>query len=365
MGIARAFTAAFACVVLGAAAAACSGSFGQGTGLPQPLGSLGAAPASPSPPPTSSSAILTYGESSAFQNLPEVGGYSGAIALPAAPAPTAAPAPKGKAAKGGGGSPQPAPTMESIAIGVTLSTVKPEDGPDLNFESGKGKKKRTREKPARALAYVKLLPTHDITLESYPRIALDVPREIVSQYRDGEFGLALWNSGEKDSKYRLAVAERDTTSSPPPIARASSAPKPSAAPSAVSPTPLASGSPGARPTGLPSGAAPQPSATLPPQRILFAGTAAPLKLIANRPLIFALYALPRPAATPAPKGSAAPAAAAPKGFGGAGAGAGRERRKPGRRAGLARTESVLANGRSLAPAGTRVTCALARSSPPP
>lgn len=316
MGIARASTVAFACVVLGAAAAACSGSFGQGTGIPQPLGSLGGSGvASPTPPATTSSVIVTYGDSAAFQNLPEVGGYSGAIALPTAPPPgtaTAAPAAKGKRGKGNA-SPEAAATPESIAIGASLSTVKPEDGPDLNFESGKGKKKRSREKPARALVYIKLLPTHDVTLESYPRIALDVPREIASQYRDGEFGLALWNAGEKDSKYRLAVAERDTAS-PPPIVRPSAAPHPSAS---ATPTPAASGSPGARPsgtgiTGGPNGALPQPSATLPPQRILFAATAAPLKLVANRPLIFALYALPHPSATPAPKsaGSGAPAPAA-------------------------------------------------------
>ncbi len=354
MGIARASTVAFACVVLGAAAAACSGSFGQGTGVPQPLGSLGGSGvASPTPPPTSSSSILTYGESSAFQNLPEVGGYSGAIALPAAPAPgtaTAAPAAKGKRAKGAG-SPEPAPTMESIAIGATLSTVKPEDGPDLNFESGKGKKKRSREKPARALVYVKLLPTHDITLESYPRIALDVPREIASQYRDGEFGLALWNAGEKESKYRLAVAERDTAS-PPPIVRPSTVPAANVRPSAAaSPTPQANGSPGARPSPGASGGisgpgpVPQPSATLAPQRILFAGTAAPLKLVANRPLIFALYALPHPSATPAPKSSAgAPATKAAGAPAPAASGAG-----PGRRewcAGHARAESVLASGRT-------------------
>jgi hypothetical protein len=315
MGIARASTVAFACVVLGAAGAACSGSFGQGTGVPQPLGSLaGSGLASPTPPATTSSVIVTYGDSAAFQNLPEVGGYSGAIALPTAPPPGSEPtaAPKGKGSKGAA-SPGPAPTMESIAIGASLSTVKPEDGPDLNFESGKGRKRRTREHPARALVYVKLLPTHDITLESYPRIALDIPREIASQYRDGEFGLALWNSGEKESKYRLAVAERDTAS-PPPIVRASAAPRASATPTAT-PTPGPSGSPGARPSapGIPgaiNGAAPQPSATLPPQRILFAATASPLKLVANRPLIFALYALPHPSATPAPKsaGSAAPAA---------------------------------------------------------
>jgi hypothetical protein len=55
--------------------------------------------------------------------------------------------------------------------------------------------------------------------------------------------------------------------------------------------------------------------TLPPQRILFAGTDTPLKLIANRPAIFALYALPHPHATatssPGAVSSPAPGTAAP------------------------------------------------------
>jgi hypothetical protein len=45
------------------------------------------------------------------------------------------------------------------------------------------------------------------------------------------------------------------------------------------------------------------SPTLPPQRIIFAGTAVALKLTANRPVVFALYALPvdPPAPSPGPK----------------------------------------------------------------
>ena len=57
-------------------------------------------------------------------------------------------------------------------------------------------------------------------------------------------------------------------------------------------------------TAAPGAAAPAPTATLPPERILFAGTATSLKLIANRPAIFALYALPHPHATPAPSAAA-------------------------------------------------------------
>ena len=197
--------------------------------------------ASPTPA-VQSSLILTYGESTAFQALPEVGGYGGAIAFPKAPEPTAAPA---KNDKNKNASPAAAPTPVAIAIGVTLSIAKPQDGPDLNFQSGKGKRKKSREHPARALAYVTLLPTHDATLESYPRFALDVPREIASQYRDGEFGLALWNAGEKDARYRLAVAELDTVSTPPPAVTRAVAALPAAS---GSPKPGVSSSPGATPT---------------------------------------------------------------------------------------------------------------------
>ncbi len=105
-----------------------------------------------------------------------------------------------------------------------------------------------------------------------------MPREIASQYRDGEFGLALWNSGEKESKYRLAVAERDTAT-PPPLPQQSAAARPSLTPRpspGVSATPLPGTSPGARASNGPGlggllggpGAAPQPSPTL------AAGTAA-------------------------------------------------------------------------------------------
>src|ERR1700681_3043110 len=243
MSLARVSTAVAACVVLGATVAACSGSFGSGTGLPNTMATPNfGGNASPTPPATSSSLILTYGESTAFQALPEVGGYGGAIAFPKAPEPTAAPA---KNDKNKNASPAAAPTPVAIAIGVTLSIAKPQDGPDLNFQSGKGKRKKSREHPARALAYVTLLPTHDATLESFPRFALDVPREIASQYRDGEFGLALWNAGEKDARYRLAVAELDTVSTPPPAVTRAVAALPAAS---GSPKPGVSSSPGATPT---------------------------------------------------------------------------------------------------------------------
>ena len=281
---------------------------------------------SPTPPATQSSVILTYGESTAFQELQTVGGYGGAIAFPKAPDPTAAPAKNEKNKKDA--SPAAAPTPVAVSIGATLSIVKPQDGPDLNFTSGKGKRKKSRDHPARALAFVTLLPTHDATLESYPRIVLDVPREIASQYRDGEFGLALWNSGEKDARYRLAVAELDTVSTPPPMVTHTVAPSAVASPGG-SAKPAASGAPSPAPSlsgttrisgpGAPGGPNGPPSSpgsvvpsvvpTLPPQRLLFASTATTLKLVANRPAVFALYALPHPSsASAAPKAAPAPKA---------------------------------------------------------
>jgi hypothetical protein len=329
MNLARVFTAASACVVVGAAVAACSGSFGSGSGLPQTLGSVSPGNPTPSPTPNSTSVILTIGENTAFQPIPEIGGYAAQMAFPKVAPETKAPSAKAT------GSPAAAPTPVAIAIGATLSIVKPNDGPDLNFESGKGKKKRSREHPARALAYITLLPTHDVTLESYPRVTIDVPREVASQYRDGEFGLALWNAGEKDSNFRLAVAELDKSATPPPVVA-------SVARSVVV-APAASGSPaaGSSPTALPTssgvgstrggplgmggnvpiagpsapggvagsvapGIVPSAAPTLPPAHILFAGTEKTLKLQANRPAVFAIYALPHPAVSAA--ASAAPAA---------------------------------------------------------
>jgi hypothetical protein len=324
MILARVFTAAAGCVVLGAAVASCSGSFGSGSGLPNTLASPSfGGPSSAPTPPTQSSVIVTYGESASFQTLPEVGGYSGSIAFPKAPEPTAAPASKAKTSKNGSPEPVAAPTPVAVSIGATLSTVKPQDGPDLNFVSGKGKRRKSREQPARALAYITLLPTHDATLESYPRIEIDIPREVASQYRDGEFGLALWNSGEKDGKYRLAVAELDTAATPPPL-RVASVPTPaagaspgaSAKPGSSIPPSLPPGTivttprpgtsaPPVGPSGSPGpgGVVPSAAPTLPPARLLFSGTATALKLVANRPAVFALYALPHPSTTPVPKAS--------------------------------------------------------------
>ena len=294
-------------ILLGAALAACSGNFGSGTTPPNgllPSGNLAGISPTPTPTPNSASNIVTYGSSTAFQPLPTVGGYGGAIAFPV---------------------PSPKPSgFADIAVGATLSIVRPPDIPDLNLVT-KGKKTK-RERPARALAYITLLPTHDMTLESYPRIAVDVPRDIVTVYRESELGLALYNASDKNGTFRLAAAELDSASPPPtPSPNPSAPPPPTAIPVSASPTPSGSPRPSASPSVLPSGVTPSPGAsasagapaapsaspTLPPERIVFAGTAATLKLVANRPVVFALYALPVATPAPTPRASGALIEAAP------------------------------------------------------
>jgi hypothetical protein len=326
-------------ILAGAGLAACSGSLGSSGAMPAALSSpnFGGNP-TPAPSPSAASAVLTYGDNANFQELPEVGGFGGAIAFPTAG--PATPAPANSKAKGSP-TPAPAPTAVEIAMGVTLSIHKPEDGPDLNLAGGKGHKHKGREHPARALCYIEILPTHDATLTEYPRVAVDIPREIATEYRDGEFGIALWNSGEKDSVYHLHVANLDTTAPPPPSAHVSehspvthesptgSNTAPPTPASAVTPPPgVFTPTPTPTPTRMPNGQMPTnaPSGgpghglahasaepTLPPQRILFASTQIPLHLVANRPAIFAVYALPQQtdaSPTPLPSPSRKPGAAA-------------------------------------------------------
>jgi hypothetical protein len=295
-------------IVVGATLAACSGNFGSGTTPPNgllPSGNLAGINPTPTPTPNSASNIVTYGTLSSFQPLPSAAGFGGAIAFPV---------------------PSPKPSgFTDIAIGATLSLYSPSDAPDLNLLS-KGKKGEKRERRARALAYVTLIPTHDATLTSLPRIAIDVPRDLVTIYRENEFGLALFNAGAKDTKYALAVADVDTGATPPPTPTPNpSAPAvPTDIPLTATPSPSPSASGSAVPAARPSGASPAPSSsasagpsaspTLPPQRITFAGTPMTLKLVANRPVVFALYALPQATASPSPaavrgKGAAAAAEA--------------------------------------------------------
>src|SRR6202000_997197 len=169
-----------------------SGNFGSGTTPPNgllPSGNLAGINPTPTPTPNSASNIVTYGSSDAFQPLPSAAGYGGAIAVP-----ISSPKPSG---------------LTDVAVGATISIVRPSDAPDLNLATP-GKKGKKRERPARSLVYITLLPTHDMTLSAYPRIAVDVPRDVVTIYRENELGLALYNAGTKDTTFKLAVAELDT-----------------------------------------------------------------------------------------------------------------------------------------------------------
>jgi hypothetical protein len=298
-------------ILAGAALAACSGNFGAGTSAPGgllPSGPLSGMTATSSPTPTTASAIVTYGDSAQFQPLPQVAGYGGAIAFEV---------------------PSPRPSgFQAVPIGVTLSLGDPADTPDLNLLAA-GKKGKHRERPARQLVYITLLATRDITLASYPRLAVDVPRDVVTTYREDEINLALFDAAEKDKAFRLAVEEHDTASPPPLPTPGHTAPPPPtpipvSAASGASPAGSASPGVGTSPSPGASGAIASPAAspTLPPQRILFAATAHSLKLVANSPVVFAVYALPVATPSPSPSGSGAPAAEGSPAAGGSPAAAG-------------------------------------------
>lgn len=291
-----------ASLAFAAALAACSGNIGGGQsslpGGPAPLSQI-AAPV-PTSSPVSASNIASVGaDSTAPQPLPTVAGYGGTIAFPK-PVPET-PNPKAKATATPSGGP--------LAVGVTSAIVEPTDAPKFNPVAESRRHKiigNHKEDPTapKALLYITLLATGDVTFDEYPRIAIDVPRDVVTKYRDGTFGLALFDPADKAKRYRLAVAERDTSVPVATTATAKSTPTPTPTP-VRSPSPLPSGmTPGPITTPTPA-----PAATLPPERITFNGTAAPLFLKENRPVVFALYAIPQPATPkPAPSESGSPAA---------------------------------------------------------
>jgi hypothetical protein len=176
--------------------------------------------------------------------------------------------------------------------------VQPPDAPHF------GAKGRSKHDPATltALFFISLLSTADITLTQYPKIAIDVPRDIAAKHRDDTLALALYDPGQKDSAYRLAVADRDLSSPLP-----GSMPSPNATPFPT-PVPTPYGPQGMAPGGV---LTPPPvgtglnSAALPPEYVAFQATPATLRLVANRPVVFALYAVPAPP-SPTPSASASP-----------------------------------------------------------
>ncbi|MGD0474443.1 MAG: hypothetical protein ABSB70_14695 [Candidatus Velthaea sp.] len=295
-----------------AALAACSGNIGGGQSTlpgtlqngtnPQGLATGVAA----TPTPSSASNVATVGANPATQALPTVAGWGGSIAFakPSA-APSASPNPKASsaAADAGGGN--------SASIGVTASVVEPSDAP--HFSAGSKRHSKHDAGAPTALFFISLLAPSDIAFAQYPKIAVDVPRDVIAKHRDDVFALALYDPERKDKTYRLAVAERDL-SSPGPQSLPSATPVPTPMPT---PFGMSNGAQAFTPPPIGMGVG---SAALPPEHIAFLATPENLTLRANRPVVFALYAVaPAPSPSPSPSlspsskatASAAPAPALP------------------------------------------------------
>lgn len=267
-----------------AVVAACSGNLGGGGGttLPPlpgastpPIAQV-TQPASSSPPKAASSA-LTYVAGS--QPLPVVGGISGTVNFHA---------------------PSPAPSSSPITIAVTTSLVAPEGGPQFD-ELQNGKKKTKAKGPyPKPLFFIALQSTKDIKLDAYPRFAVDVPADQVALLgKDPQFGLALFDPTERVHYYRLAAAELDLATA-----------EPTSVPTSTLPT--ATPKPTAKPTPTPkpgSSAVPSAAPTMGPVHVAFAGTAAELKLVANKMYVFAVYGSLPVVASPAPGASGGPTSA--------------------------------------------------------
>jgi hypothetical protein len=299
-------------LVFSAALAACSGNLGGGQstlpGMPQ-TGTNGTqqqlAPAPATPTPNSASNVATVGDTLAPQALPGINGWGGSIAF-SKPAASPAASPNSKSTA----TPVPATPGGAVSVGITASVVEPTDAPHFGTASAK---RRDKHDPnaITPLFFISLLATSDLTLDEYPKISVNVPRDVASAHRDDLFALALYDPEQKEKAYRLAVAERDLSS-----------PLPGSAPTPVV-TAVPTPAPAPTPFGMPNGAVsftpppigPQLSGeSLPPEYVAFTATQTPLKLKANRPVVFAFYTVPpppspSPSASPAPAVSASPSAA--------------------------------------------------------
>lgn len=289
-----------------AALAACSGSLGGGQstlpGAPLPNGQQQITQPAPSSTPALANNIASVGDSTVPQPLPTVAGYGGTVSFPK-PAPTSTGKPNPKVS--------PTPDVSGpLAVGITAAIVEPTDAPKFTQTKKRllGKADANAPKP---LFFISLLSTADVSFDAYPKFSIDVPREIITKYRDGSFGLALYDPAEKTKHYRLAVAERDLSTPAPGSARG-----PASIGTSTLPTPAPSPTMSARPSG-PGGLTPPPlpvtpvpaaAPTLPPERIAFDGPAIPLVLKANRAVVFALYAIPA-APSPGPSPSTHPSSA--------------------------------------------------------
>jgi hypothetical protein len=279
--------------------AACSGNLGGGQstlpGTPQTGTNVQQiAPPPATATPSSASNVATIGDNVAPQALPNILGWGGSIEFPKpSPAPAASPNPKATPTANA------AATATAISIGITAGVVDPPDAPKFDTESAK---RRGKSGGPTALFFVSLLATSDVTLSSYPKFAFEVPRDIAAKHRDDTFALALYDPGQKDKAFRLAVAERDLSSPSPgsqPVA--SVTPVPTAMPTPIQNGPMMLTPP---PVGAES-----VGDTLPPEHVAFGPTVATLALKANRPIVFALYAIqpsPSPSPSTSPSGKTSP-----------------------------------------------------------
>jgi hypothetical protein len=288
--------------------AACSGNLGGGQStLPGgPMGSNNSNVQQITPPatptPVSASNVASLGDTVAPQALPTVMGYGGSIAFPK-PIPAPSPSPNSKATV----APSDDAPAGPISVGVTAAVVEPSDAPHFNPASAKKHAKHDPAAPT-PLLFISLLATADVTLGQYPSIAVNVPRDIYAKHRGDTFGLALYDPEQKGKVYQLAVALRDLSSPPPgsqPTVPPTAAPSPTPTPTA---TPFGNFQTSFTPPPVGSGLG-SSGTTLPPERVAFQTTAAILSLKADRPVVFALYALaPQPSPSPSPSVGPSPAA---------------------------------------------------------
>jgi hypothetical protein len=288
-------------LLFAAALAACSENLGGGSTMPGtaanngvPLQQVTPVPgATATPIPVSASNVATIGDNVDPQALPNVMGWGGSIAFLKAMSSTS-PVSNPKRSQA-----SDTTSPNSISIGITTSVVEPSDTPHFNLTSSKRHAKH--ESRPTALLFISVMATSDLALAKYPKIALDVPHDIVIKHRNDTFALALFDPEQKVRAYRLAIAERDL-SSPAPGSRPTPIPT-------STPTPVPTASPTTTPFGtsltLPQMTTPKPVSTLPPEYVAFQATAATLMLKADRPVVFALYAI-TPYATPSPSPEVSP-----------------------------------------------------------
>ena len=287
-------------LMLAAALAACSENLGGGSTMPgtatnngAPLQPVTAAPgATATPIPVSASNVATIGDNVDPQALPNVKGWGGSIAFPKVTSSTS-PVSNQKRSQA-----SDTTSAHSIPIGITTSVVEPSDTPRFSHNSSKRHAKH--QSGPTPLLFISVMATSDLALATYPKIAINVPHDIAIKHHADTFALALFDPEQRVRAYQLAIAERDLSSPAP-----GSMPTPIAT---STPTPVPTVSPTTTPFGAsltPPQMTPKPVSTLPPEYVAFQSTAATLMLKANRPVVFALYAV-TPHATPAPSPEPSP-----------------------------------------------------------